>query len=106
MAKKDDISIFERIIIMMFGIGVVLAGLYPLTRQYGGIREFVKSKTARFEKIVRGIETEVNRAQLADPKKVKKIEETEKKSVINKSGDNLDNKDRKELDGLIENIWK
>jgi hypothetical protein len=105
MAKKEDVSLFERLIVMMFGVGVVMAGLYPLTRQYGGIREFVKSKSASAVNVLNKIEAEVNRAQLADPQKANKVDSIDRKVSVSK-GDKLDNKDRKELDGLIDNIWK
>jgi hypothetical protein len=67
MAKKDEINLFERFLIMSFGVGVVLAGLYPLTRQYGGVENFIKAKTQKASKIYDNLEKSIGHSSTIPP---------------------------------------
>lgn len=107
MANNEDVSLFERFIIMMFGLGVVLVGLYPLSRQYGGVREFLKEKTSKVFSSYNQFEKSVGRARLSDDSEKPR---TEKKAIVveenRKPKDKITNKDREELDKLIDKVWQ
>ncbi len=44
MGKNDEASLFQRFVIMLFGLGVVLVGAYPLTKNHGGIKKYIEKK--------------------------------------------------------------
>ena len=66
MAKRNDVGLFERLIVILFGIGVVLAGLYPLSRQYGGISKFIKEKSSNLGGYYSNFESSLSRARLSE----------------------------------------
>jgi hypothetical protein len=42
--KNNDGSLFERFMIIIFASSIVLLGAYPLSREYGGVRNYVSAK--------------------------------------------------------------
>ena len=108
MSNKNSISIFERVIIMLFGVAVVLLGLYPLSREYDGIDGFIKSKAQRFSDLFKEVDNKLDRARLSEernaPRSTKKafVDDVSKKKEVDK----IDNKDRQELDSLIDKVWQ
>lgn len=106
MSHKNSISIFERVIIMLFGVGVVLLGLSPLTKEYGSIRSFLESKSNKLSSVFENLNSTVSRSRLSDNGDANKNEKKAAISDHSKKKTELDNKDRKELDTLIDNVWK
>ncbi|HMO17537.1 MAG TPA: hypothetical protein PKA63_08470 [Oligoflexia bacterium] len=42
--KSSEGGLFERFLIILFGIAIVMLGAYPLTREYGGVRKYLTVK--------------------------------------------------------------
>ena len=101
---KDDVNLFERFLIMMFGLAVVLIGLYPLSRQYGGVREFFQEKAKKISSLYNDTERGLSRARLND--KSNSTSYNKKVSQEKAPNDKLTNKDREELDSLIDKVWQ
>lgn len=53
LAKKGgDASLFERFMIIIFGASMVLLGAYPLSREHGGVTNYVSAKLKQISEYV------------------------------------------------------
>jgi hypothetical protein len=114
--KSNDGGLLERFLIIMFGAAIVLLGAYPLTREYGGIRNYLSSKGSQlasyFERT--GDSTTryptTGRGRLSDnlpPAQRKRLpgqQQNTKNSSNEKPMDDLTVDDRKELDSLLQSL--
>ena len=111
MGKKAEASLFERFVIMLMGLGVLLVGAYPLTRQHGGLFKYLKTKGIDVGGIESYLDSASRRARLKykeikdDSVKLesKKVERNpikkEEKSIDSMSGD-----DREDLNKLLDKV--
>lgn len=57
VTKASDGGLFGRFLIILFGLGVVLLGAYPLTREYGGVSNYVSIKADQFNDFIGSIDS-------------------------------------------------
>lgn len=92
-------SLGTRLLIMLYGLGIVLIGAYPIQREYGGVFTFLRKKVVshsqQTESLVR------SRAKLADPVSAASGEQSKGKG---KDLDHLTKKDKTALNGLIQGL--
>jgi len=77
--NKKDGGLFERFLIMMFGLAIVLLGAYPLSREYGGIRKYLASKGDQLARFYDSSLGEAGRIQS------KRVESTSRKDSTSRS---------------------
>lgn len=74
--KNNDGSLFERFMIIIFASSIVLLGAYPLSREYGGVRNYVSAKVDQVSNylkngegkgVVREENSKSQRARLKEP---------------------------------------
>lgn len=112
MAKKgNDGGLFERFLIIIFGAAIVLLGAYPLTREYGGVTNYLHSKGRQLSSYLDQKDgATTRRGQLssslppAQKSRVQDPKRNNKKSVDQKPMDELTVDDRKELDTLLQSV--
>jgi hypothetical protein len=109
--KNNDGGLFERFLIIIFGAAIVLLGAYPLTREYGGVTNYLQSKGSQLSSYLdqKGDGT-TRRGQLssglppAQKKRVSDLNRNTKRTVDEKPMDDLTVDDRKELDNLLQSV--
>lgn len=102
----DDGKLGARLLIILYALGIVIVGAYPLQREYGGVWEFIskeyESLTEKYSVHRR------SRARLNEPE-VKRLSwpdaQTSDRSITkDKDLDRLTKKDRSELNDLIKDL--
>lgn len=104
MGKKPEASLFERFIIMLMGLGVLLVGASPLTKEHGGIFKYLKSKGIEVGGLESYIDSASKRARLKYKEVVAesvKVDRREEKSL-----DAITKNDKEELDKLLDEVVK
>jgi len=114
VTKASDGGLFGRFLIILFGLGVVLLGAYPLTREYGGVSNYVSIKADQLNDFIGSIDTSSagregsKRAQLSTessksrssglpPAKTQELGRGEPMGKVSKD-------ERKKLDDLINTV--
>ncbi len=64
MGKKPEASLFERFVIMLMGLGVLLVGASPLTKGHGGVFNYLKTKGIEVGGLESYIDSASKRARL------------------------------------------
>lgn len=106
MAKGSEASLFERFVIMVMGLGVVLVGAYPLTRANGGVLKYLKSKGVEIKPIEDFLDTTSKRARLKYEEIKNQTEKSPSQHKKAKEVDSLSNNDKEELDSLLNEVIK
>lgn len=110
MGKKAEASLFERFVIMLMGLGVLLVGAYPLTRQHGGVFKYLKSKGLEVGGIESYLDNASKRARLKykeikdESHKVESTKVQHSKKVPEKSLDSISGDDREDLNKLLDKV--
>ncbi len=104
MGKKPEASLFERFIIMLMGLGVMLVGVSPLAKEHGGIFKYLKSKGIEVGGLESYIDSTSKRARLKYKEVVAesvKVDKREEKAL-----DAITKKDKEELNKLLDDVVK
>jgi hypothetical protein len=109
LAKKGtDGSLFERFMIIVFGAAIVLLGAYPLSREYGGVRNYISAKLAQVGSYIDSDASTAKRGRLGTAEKPAAPSRSKDRSSASspnqKPMDDLSNDDRKQLDSLIQSV--
>ena len=103
-------SLGTRLLIMLYGLGIVLIGAYPIVQEYGSVFTFLKKKVVSYSQ-----QTESqarSRAKLADPVSAaaggsaaaERSASSEQSKGKVKDLDHLTKKDKTALNGLIQGL--
>lgn len=109
MGKGSEASLFERFVIMIMGLGVMLVGAYPLTKSNGGVLKYLKSKGIEVQPLEKFLDSTSKRARL----KYQEIKDESEKSASHRKSlakenelDSLTKDDKKDLDSLLDDVLK
>lgn len=109
MGNGSEASLFERFVIMIMGLGVMLVGAYPLTKSSGGVLKYLKSKGVEVQPIENFLDKASKRARL----KYQEIKDDSAKSSNHRKSnmksneiDKISNDDKEELDSLLNEVVK
>jgi hypothetical protein len=113
LAKKAaNGTLFERFMIIIFGSAIVLLGAYPLSREYGGVMNYVSHTLTRLSSYIDSSEVSssskrgrLDAPRTDDTRKTRSETSSIRKDTSNsKPLDDLSTDDRRELDSLIQSV--
>lgn len=105
-------SFWARLLIILYGLGIVAIGAHPLQKQYGGVFAFLERESAAFAGVFQQSETQrAGRGLLEEPPITRSLNASQqglttdsKLESPNRPIDGLTTTDRKQLDKLINNL--
>ncbi len=109
MAKKGTGgSLFERFMIIIFGVSLVLLGAYPLGREYGGVGNYVSTKIEQLRTYAGSLNAESLRVPSETSSKGRNTTTSkktpEKRTASQKPVDDTSGEKRGQLDSLIQSV--
>ena len=96
-------SFFSRLMIILFGLGLVIIGLQPIQRRYGSVTKFIQEESKAFATDF-SFPRRRDRIDLPQSQTLRLGEKRSENSKIGKNHDRLTGQDRKDLNELLNSL--